>query len=31
LDGEIRNEYESAFQYMKKIAEDLGIRNDKVS
>jgi putative nucleotidyltransferase with HDIG domain len=31
LDGEIPNEYESAFEYMKKIAEDLGIRNDKVS
>jgi poly(A) polymerase len=31
LDGEIPNEYEPAFEYMKKIAEDLGIRNDKVS
>jgi len=26
LDGEIPNDYEPAFQYMKKIAEDLGIK-----
>ncbi|HSV10726.1 MAG TPA: hypothetical protein VLI68_08155, partial [Hanamia sp.] len=31
LDGEIPNEYQAAFEYMKKVAEDLGIRNNKNS